>query len=216
MCIWYFWLRYLLYLGMLSEKFSLYNIGYVFIPKLGSEGPQLGPVELICLSVCLSLRLSVGSSSLLVGDQRERPIIAHSACGRYLYIWIYICISISLYIYMNIYIYTYVTNINTCISTLDPHTETVFVFISSVGVQCHDALILTLGSWGPQWGPVKLVCLSVFPSVHMSICPSIHLSICPSVHLSSGTSFHLSICLSVRLSLCLSVRSSASLFGDRL
>ena len=86
MCIWYFWLRYLLYLGMLSEKFSLYNIGYVFIPKLGSEGPQLGPVELICLSVCLSLRLSVGSSSLLVGDQRERPIIAHSACGRYLYI----------------------------------------------------------------------------------------------------------------------------------
>ena len=70
MCIWYIWLHYLvfwlcyfLYLGMLLENFSIDNISYVFIPKLGSRVPQWGPVNITCPSVSLSLRLFVSLSS---------------------------------------------------------------------------------------------------------------------------------------------------------
>ena len=48
-----------------------------FIPTLGLEGPQWGPIEIIFLSV----RLSAVTSASLFGNQSARPIIARSACG---------------------------------------------------------------------------------------------------------------------------------------
>ena len=57
-----------------------------FTPTLGSKGSMWGPVELICPSVSLSIRLylclSVQSPMPLFGDQSVRPVIACSACGR--------------------------------------------------------------------------------------------------------------------------------------
>ena len=50
---------------------------------------------------------------------------------------------------------------NECIVVLDPYTENEYKYISSVGVQHRDAFI-------PQWGPVKLMCLSLCLSVVFS------------------------------------------------
>ena len=49
-----------------------------------------------------------------------------------------------------------------------PFTIFIFVFISSVGVQCHDEFIPTLESGGPQWSLVELICLYLFISVWSS------------------------------------------------
>ena len=61
----------------------------------------------------------------------------------------------------------------------EPFVVFVFVLTSSVGVQRRDEFIPTLGSGGPQWGPVKVICLYVFPYVS----PSLHLSVWSSVSL---------------------------------
>ena len=130
---------------------------------MGSEGPQWGPVELMCSCVSLSLHISIVSLYLhlyvrspasLFGNQRARPVIARSTFSRYIYIWIYI--------------YTLILDIVS--------------FISSVGVQLHGAFIPTLGYGGPQWAIVELICLSIFPSVCMLVCVSVGLSLCLSVH----------------------------------
>ena len=53
---------------MISFNITITSVGFqrcnAFIPTLGSEGPQWGPVKLMCLS----LRLYVWSSALLFGD----------------------------------------------------------------------------------------------------------------------------------------------------
>ena len=45
-----------------------------------------------------------------------------------------------------------------------------FVLTPSVGVQRRAAFIPTLGSEGPQWHPVKLVCISVSLSLLLFGC----------------------------------------------
>ena len=55
----------------------------------------------------------------------------------------------------------------------------VFILSISVGVQLHDAFIHTLGSKGPQWGPVELICLYISPSVSTYLCISVSMSGCP-------------------------------------
>ena len=59
----------------------------------------------------------------------------------------------------------------------------VFVLVSSVGVQHHNAFIPTLGSEGPQWGPVKLIYQSVLVSISLFLCLSVFLSLCPVVRI---------------------------------
>ena len=51
----------------------------VLIPTLGSAGHQWGPVELLCLCLCLSVR----SSASLFGDHPRGPKLraAHAAAG---------------------------------------------------------------------------------------------------------------------------------------
>ena len=56
----------------------------VFIPKLGSEGPQSGPVELIALSLSLSVSLSIRCYNFLSGCLCQFLAIklhARSTCG---------------------------------------------------------------------------------------------------------------------------------------
>ena len=57
-----------------------------FIPTQRSGGPRWGPVELICLSVCLYIHLSICLSvwlhALLFVKQSLRPVIACITCGR--------------------------------------------------------------------------------------------------------------------------------------
>ena len=48
-----------------------------------------------------------------------------------------------------------------------PFEILVFVLISSVGVQRSDVFIPTLGSEGPQWGPVELICMCLYLSVSL-------------------------------------------------
>ena len=66
---------------------------------------------------------------------------------------------------------------------------TITITIISVGVECRDAFIPTLGS--------SQAYMYVHPSVHPSVCPSVCLSVCPSA----------------RQSVRLSVRPSVSLSG---
>ena len=115
-----------------------------------------------------------------------------------------------------------------------PFAVLVFVFISNVGVQRRNAFIPTLGSEGPQWGPVELLYLSVRLSVSLYGCPHQFLAIihaarncaqrmrpqatgsnslsgsiiCPSVRASVCPSVHSSVPPSVRTSVHLSVHPS--------
>ena len=74
---------------------------------------------------------------------------------------------------------------------------TITFTITSVGIQCHDAFIPSLGSRGPQWGPVDLtcpyLCLSLYISVSLSGCPHLFLAIkacCPSLRTSHANAVH--------------------------
>ena len=57
-----------------------------------------------------------------------------------------------------------------------------FVFISSVGVQCRGAFIPILGSEGPRWCPFELICISLCLSVSLSGCPRRVLEIICAAH----------------------------------
>ena len=65
----------------LSSAITQYSIS--IIPTLGSGGPQSGPVKHICLSLCLCVSVSVGSSASLFGEHLRGPYFsaAHAAAG---------------------------------------------------------------------------------------------------------------------------------------
>ena len=47
---------------------------------------------------------------------------------------------------------------------------------TGVGVQHSDEFIPTMGSEGPHWGPVEIMCLCLCPYVSMSLCISFHVA----------------------------------------
>ena len=108
--------------------------------------PQWGPIKLMCLCVCLFLRLSlrispciyVWMSVLIFGNKIVSPTIAGSTCVQYIYIYIFTYIYIYVYAWINKYIYIvyiYVTNKHKCIMTLDPQTGNLFALIYFLGIQ---------------------------------------------------------------------------------
>ena len=74
---------------MINNNLTINSVGFqccnTFIASLGSRRPQLGPVELMCLSIRPSAHLFVCLSFLffvsLFGDQIAQPVILCSACG---------------------------------------------------------------------------------------------------------------------------------------
>ena len=60
---------------------------------------------------------------------------------------------------------------------------TININITSVGFQRHNAFIPTLGSGGPQWGPVEFMCVSVCLSICLYVCSSVCLYVTLSVRL---------------------------------
>ena len=67
----------------------------------------------------------------------------------------------------------------------EPFSIFVFVLIFSVEVQSHDSFIPTLGSEGPQWGPVENIFCPVCLSVSLYLCISVSIYLCISVPLSA-------------------------------
>ena len=80
-----FWLRYLLYLGMLLEKFFIHNIDNVFIPS-GVQSSLCVHLS-VCPSVCHVVLVNFWRSKRVAHNcpQRTRHIYI------YIYIYIYIC-----------------------------------------------------------------------------------------------------------------------------
>ena len=140
-------------------------------PTLGSGGTQWGPVELMCpwlclsvsLSFCLSVYLSIYLSVCRVvcisfWKKSPLPVIA---CSSYVHrTWVP-----QYNIYRSIICPYVCTSVQA--SVCRPFAVFLFVFISSVGVQSRGVFIPTLGYRVPQWGPVYLICPSVFLCVSL-------------------------------------------------
>ena len=146
-------------------------------PKLGTEGPQWGPVELICpsvrlsvsLSVSLSLCLSVWYSASLFGDhksashnfvQRMRPQTTGSnpLSGRY-NMSFHLSVQYSTGLLRFLYFYYFPV----CGSSFTVHLSSI-----KNGVVGHLQKIEYLYAFPPNWGPVEIICLSVSLSVSLS------------------------------------------------
>ena len=138
-----------------------------FIPILGSRLPQWGTVELVCLSLCISVSLYGCLHQFLVIKARSPEFCtAHAASVQRFKSpeWQYnmsvcppVCPSVRPVI-------------------CKPFSIFLFVLFSRVGVQRCDTFIPTLESGGHQWGPIKLIYLYVFLSVCMYVFLSVYMS----------------------------------------
>ena len=112
----------------------------------------------VCLCVCLVAHVDFWKSQKCAHNcaQCIRPqdttnpvsgsIICPSVCP-------YVCLR-------DLYVYSIVLILD---------MTTITFTITSVGFQRCDTFICTLGSQGPQWGPVKFMCLCIFLYVYLYV-----------------------------------------------
>ena len=168
----------------------IYTNVLVFIPTLGSYGPQWVSFEIMCPFLCLSVCRVV---CLVYWQTFQRPIIVNSTCSRRTRVLQYnlyqsarpviacsTCVHrprdkrpewkcnislrppvrFSVGLLQFLYLYSIVLLLEMI---------TITITINGVGVQHRNLFIPTLGSFGIQWGTVDLRCPSLCPSIYLSI-----------------------------------------------
>ena len=183
-----------------------------FIPTLGSGGPQRGPFELMCLSVCLSVSMSVHPLPFLAiicaarnCAQRMGPLYLQRG-GVFLYTkskelcvtrqensYVYVCISICLSIYLSLCMVARVDFLKSkhgdrnCAQLMGP------LYLQREGRHFY----IQKSRHFALRDQKKIICLSVFPYFCMYVC----------------TSAYISALMSIYISLCLFVRSQGCPHG---
>ena len=135
-------------------------------PLYGMEDPSGFQLSLydhpyLCLSVSLSLCLYVAISGhmhysleIICADHNYTQCMWPQAIGSNPLSGSIICLSVFPYI---------------CLVVRGPSEIFVFILISSLGFQCHNAFIPTAGSIVTQCVPAKLVCMCLFLYISLSL-----------------------------------------------